>query len=229
VEPGMFGDYLKAEKVWKSVHQRRQAEGKIIGWDLFRRAYPFGEHTAYDYMTVTRFKSGKELEEANNMTWDYITKGMSAADLAIADNTEKTRKLVNSELFKMVYQASGEAGTTRFMKLTRLQTAPGKGAELVKHEKMMQPVFKEAAKMGKISRWTFGSIVYPTSPETGNYYRVIGTQNLEDMLQAESNNYLQAAFKKVYPTKDYEAMMKTIRDLITILDSDLWEIVDRTE
>ncbi|MBK9491535.1 MAG: hypothetical protein IPO07_24135 [Haliscomenobacter sp.] len=37
-------------------------------------------------MTVTRFKSGKELEEAGKMTWDYITKGMSKEDLGIADN-----------------------------------------------------------------------------------------------------------------------------------------------
>jgi hypothetical protein len=39
----------------------------------------------------------------------------------------------------------------------------------------------------------------------------------------------QAAFKKVYPVKDYQAMMKSILDTITILGSDLWEVVDDTK
>lgn len=78
-------------------------------------------------MTVTRFKSGKELEEAGKMTWDYITKGMSKEDLGIADNTEKTRNLVATSLYLMTESVSPEAD---FMKITHLQAASGKGAEL---------------------------------------------------------------------------------------------------
>lgn len=226
VMPGMWDDYLKAEQVWKAVHQRRKDEGKILGWTLYRSIYPSGTNAEYDYMTVTRFKSGKELEEAGKMTWDYITKGMSKEDLAIADNTEKTRNLVATRLYRMTESITPGAD---FMKITNLQAAPGKGAELAQHEKMMKPVFEAAAKMGSIASWTFGSIMYPYNPEVGNYYRIIGTNSLDDMLKAETNNYLELAFKKVYPTKDYAATMKAIRDIINIKSSELWVEVDATK
>jgi hypothetical protein len=39
VEPGQEEAYLKIEKLWKKVHQRRIAEGKIIAWTLSERMY----------------------------------------------------------------------------------------------------------------------------------------------------------------------------------------------
>jgi hypothetical protein len=226
VMSGMRDDYLKVEQVWKTVHQRRKDEGKILGWTLYRSIYPSGTNAEYDYMTTTRFKSGKELEDAGNMTWDYITKGMSKEDLAIADNTGKTRNLVATSLYYMTESASPGAS---FLKLTHLQSASGKGSELEKMEKMMKPVFEEAIKMGKIATWTFGDHMYPYSPETGNYYRVIGTNTLEDMLNADKSNYIEVAFKKVYPAKDYAATMKAFRDIIEIKSTELWVRVDSTK
>ena len=226
VMPGMRDDYLKAEQVWKAVHQRRKDEGKILGWTLYRSIYPSGTNAEYDYMTVTRFKSGKELEEAGKMTWDYITKGMSKEDLAVADNTGKTRNLVATRLYCMTESVTPGAD---FMKITNLQSFPGKGAELAQHEKMMKPVFEAATKMGSIASWTFGSIMYPYNPEVGNYYRIIGTNSLDDMLKAETSNYIEAAFKKVYPNKDYKATMDAIRGTMSIKSSELWVEVDATK
>lgn len=225
VEPGKYNDYLNVEKVWKAVHQRRKAEGKILDWALFERRFG-GTDSPYDFMTVTLYKSGKEMEEG--LTWDYITKGMNEADLAIANNTELTRKLVQTELYKWLAGAEGAVGP-KFIKLTHVQAAPGKQAEYQKLEKMMQPVFEEACKQDKIARWSFGAFLYPNRPSTGSFYRVIGTKTLEDMLNTESNGYIEAAFKKVYPTKDFQATMKSFRDIITILDTDIWERVDGTE
>jgi hypothetical protein len=52
---------------------------------------------------------------------------------------------------------------------------------------------------------------------------------MADMLTHESSGYLEKAFKKVYPTKDFAATMKSIRDLITLLDVELFERVDSTK
>ena len=193
---------------------------------MFPSPYPSGTNAEYDYMTVTRFKSGKELEEAGKMTWDYITKGMSKEDLGIADNTEKTRNLVATSLYLMTESISPEAD---FMKITHLQAASGKGAELEQHEKMMKPVFEAATKMGSIASWAFGRHLYPYSPEVGNYYRIIGTNSLDDMLKADTSNYIELSFKKVYPTKDYAATMKAIRETMSIKSSELWVEVDATK
>ena len=228
VEPDMGDDYLKVEKVAKKVHQRRVDEGKIIGWDLFRRVFN-GTNADYDYMVVTRFKNGKDLEEASKMSWEYITKGMSAADLALANNINKTRRMTSSSLSVMLNNAL----TTReshFIKLTQVKAASGKGSELEKMETMMKPVFEEAIKKGDISAWRFGRNLYPMKAGGANYYRVITTTTLDEMLKADNNavNYIETAFKKVYPNKDWATTNKSFSDIITILDMDLFESVDST-
>ena len=227
VEPGMEADYLKVEAVWKKVHERRVAEGKIIGWTLFRRVF-YGATAPADYMTVTRFKSGKDLEEAQTLNWDYITKGMSQADLAIANNTGKTRKMSSSMLDVMLNSAVS-GSKTRFVKMTQVLAAAGNGAELEKMETMMKPVFEEACKMGSISAWRFGRHLYPIRAGSANYYRVISTSTMDEMIKQDTGNYLETAFKKVNPTKDWADMTKSFRNIITIMDMDLWELVDETK
>jgi hypothetical protein len=227
VEPGMEEEYLKVEHLWKKVHQRRKDEGKILNWNLSRRSF-YGTNADYDYMTVTAFKSGKELEEAQNMTWEYITKGMSPEEIALANSTGKTRKMVSSSLSYQLLRSQSNA-ENRFIKITQVKAAAGKGVELEKAEAMMKPVFDEAGKMGAISGWRFGEHLYPRSAEGANYYRIESINTMADMLTHESSGYLEKAFKKVYPTKDFAATMKSIRDLITLLDVELFERVDSTK
>jgi hypothetical protein len=227
VEPGMDEEYLKVEQLWKKVHQRRKDEGKILNWNLSRRSF-YGTHADYDYMTVTAFKSGKELEEAQNMTWEYITKGMTADEIALANTTGKTRKMVSSSLSYQLLKSQSPA-ENRFIKITQAKAAPGKGAELEKAEALMKPVFDEAGKMGAISGWRFGRHLYPRSAESANYYRIESAATMDQMLTHESNGYLEKAFKKIYPAKDFAATMKSVRDMITLLDVELLERVDSTK
>lgn len=227
VEPGMEEEYLKVEQLWKKVHQRRKDEGKILNWNLSRRSF-YGTNADYDYMTVTAFKSGKELEEAQSMTWEYIIKGMTPEEIALANKTAQTRKMVSSSLSYQLLKSQSSA-ENRFIKIIQAKAAPGKGAELEKAEAMMKPVFDEAGKMGAISGWRFGRHLYPRSAEGANYYRIESTNTMADMLTHESSGYLEKAFKKVYPTKDFAATMKSVRDLITLLDVELLERVDSTK
>ena len=225
VEPGQEENYLKVEKLWKKVHQRRIAEGKIVAWTLSRRVF-YGTDASYDYVTTTVYKSGKEMDEAKGMNWDYITKGMTADEIALANTTEKTRKMVSSQLIYQLERVQPQGADNRYWKMTQVKAHAGKGAELAKHEKFMRPVFEEACKAGDISGWRFGSNLFPRTADGGNYYRAIVTKNMDDMLKAESNAYIAKAFKKVYPDKDWATYNKTISDIITTLDIELLEIVD---
>lgn len=223
VEPGMEADYLKAEQVWKKVHQRRMADGKILNWLLIHRLYPSGTNADYDYQTATFFKSGKELEEAKNMTWDYLTKGMSKEDLAIAENTTKTRKMVARALFMELER--GKPGG-RFVQYVHMKVANGKEEEVEKFAKMMNPVLAEANKMGNITSWVFGRHLYPQTADGENYYRIFITNSLDDILKNETNGYFMEAFKKVYPNKDFMATMNGVGMISKDLGTEIWEIID---
>jgi hypothetical protein len=228
VASGQEEEYIKVEKLWKKVHQRRIAEGKIIAWTISRRAF-YGSDALYDYVTTTVYKSGKEMDEAKSMNWEYITKGMTVDEITLINTTEKTRKMVSSQLVYQMERVQLQTTANIFWKITQVKALPGKGAELAKHEKMMKPVFEEACKSGDISGWRFGQNLFPRAAESANFYRVIVTKNMEDMLKAENGEYIAKAFKKVYPDKDWAVVNKTIADLITISDIELLVKVDAAE
>jgi len=227
VEPGMEEAYLKTEQLWKKVHQRRVDEGKIVSWSLTRRTFS-GTDAPYDYVLFTAYKSGKEMDEANSsMNWDYVTKGMTVEELVIANNTTKTRKLVSSQLLMGLNRVQPQQNN-RYMKITQVKAAPEKSDELEKMETMMKPVFEEACKKGNVTGWRFGKNLYPQATGAANYYRAVAAANMDDMLKIESGDFLAAAFKKVHPTKDWKATKKSFNDIITIMDSELLELVDLT-
>ena len=225
VNPGKESDYLKVEKVWKKIHQRRIKEGKISSWTLSKKVYG-GSYASYDYVTTTVFKSGKEMDEAASLNWDYITAGLSPEDLAIVNTTGDTRKMTSSQLIYQTQRVQAEGSIFKYWQITQVKAKQGFGAELEKYEAMMKPVFEEAAKSGQISGWRFGENLFPRRANEGNYYRVIITKNMEDLLNSEKNSYLSAAFKKVYPTKDWKVFSKAMNDIITTLDVDLLERID---
>lgn len=224
VMPGKGEDYLKIEALWKKVHQRRVTEGKIVAWQLLRKVAPHGADSPYDYMTITVFKNGKAIDDMNTMNWDYITKGMSVAEITLINDTELTRKLINSEWTRLLerVQPSG-----KYIQYTDLTAAVGKGDELEAMEKMMNPVFVELSTSGKIAGWRFGEKLY-SDHGVGGYYRVITTNSINDMLTWAENKSLENGFKKVYPNKDFDATMKSFRDIITLTKTELWEVVDTT-
>jgi hypothetical protein len=226
VLPGKEGDYLKVEQTWKKVHQRRKDEGKIINWTFYRRVLPSGSNATYDYATTTTFKSGAELEGAMGMTWEYIKEGLSKEETTIAEGTEKTRNIVDRRLNLLLERVEPQG---RYVKFTTLKVKPGMGAEQEKLERMMNPVFVEACKTGKIASWRFGRQLFPISEGGGNYYRGIGTKTMDDLVKNETNKYVEAAFKKVYPTKDYAVVSKSFRDMMTVVMVEIWEKVDTTQ
>ncbi len=225
VEPGMEVDYIKLEKTWKKVHNKRKQEKNILEWELYRRIFPSGTNAEYDYMTVTSFASGEKYRTGNAMTWDYIVQMMDQSDMGIMENTDSIRKIVNRcmDVTLEHTQANGP-----FLQITRLQVNPGQDEQLQNMEAMMKPVFTEAARMGKIASWRFGKRLYPLTPETGSYYRVISTNSLDDMFTLDSSGYLETAFKKVYPTKSFAATLASFQNMVTILDVELWEGMDKT-
>jgi len=225
VEPGKEADYIKLEQTWKKVHLQRKADGGIIDWGLYRRVFPSGTNVEYDYMTVTIFKNGQKYEQASSIPWDYIVKLMDQQDMMVMENTDKYRKLVSRSIDILLERVQPNGPN---IQITDVQPNPGQGGELVKMEKMMNPVFVEASRSGAIAGWGFGRYMFPVNEEQGSYYRIISTNTVNDMFEISTNSYLEKAFKKVYPSKNFDATMKSISSLITIKNTELWKEMDST-
>lgn len=70
VEPDHAGDYLSVEReLWKSLHQARADDGRILGWQLYVVRYPAGTGHAYQYVTVTLYDNLDDVETPKYMTY----------------------------------------------------------------------------------------------------------------------------------------------------------------
>ena len=62
VEPGMMDEYLKMLDSFKKAIQQRKDKGELRYWRVFRRTFPSGVNVKYDYISVTAFDTGEQLE-----------------------------------------------------------------------------------------------------------------------------------------------------------------------
>ena len=226
VLPGMEDDYLKAEQVWKKIHQGRKSRGEIMDWALFRCDYPGGTNAAYEYATVTNYKSAKEMDAAWN--WDAMTKGLTAAEIIIANDAEKTRNLIDRHLYSFLNGCDADCKPGKYVQLFGSKIKPGKGKDYEKFIKDGESFRAEAIKNGKIQAWSIWRRLYPNGPEMDDFTAVYNYNSLEAMLK-NSPFDLSDEFKKVNPTKNWDDFMKQFRELRDPLGSEMWVQVDGTE
>ncbi|MEO1448986.1 MAG: hypothetical protein AAFV07_05620, partial [Bacteroidota bacterium] len=99
VLPGQRDNYLAAEKIWRKIHQHRLEQGKIRFWYIFQVLSPGGTDTEYDYMVVTGYKNWDAIEELR-LNWRENMPEMTEDDIAVLQNTGKTRNLVKREIWR---------------------------------------------------------------------------------------------------------------------------------
>lgn len=83
VQQGHWGDYYAVEDFWSGIHQQRVADKSIVGWDMWALV-PSGTKQGPNYLTVTIFKSMKDMLNAVN-SWDV----MAYAKKAYPDKTDE--------------------------------------------------------------------------------------------------------------------------------------------
>ncbi len=228
VLPGMWDKYLEAEKVWKKIHQQSKAKGEIMDWFLFQCLYPGGTDAPYEFITVTYYKSGKELGAP--FVWAEKTKGLTPAEVEIADGAEKTRNLIDRHLYSFFNgcdQATCKPG--KYLQLFANKAKPGKTSGYEKFLEDGTAMRLEAIKSGKIQGWSIWKRVYPGSPDLETHTAVYAYESLDALLKNSAPVDFSAEMKKVKPGQTWEDFMKQMNELRDFAGSEMWEQVDSTQ
>jgi L-rhamnose mutarotase len=229
VVPGMGDEYVKTEAVWKKIHEMRKANGEILYWSLFRCAYPSGSENKYDYITVTGYKNGVALQAKENATVEAWTKGLTKEEIDIVMNTNKTRKLIATELdAKLVNIGDNPSANyvlSRFMKI-----APNNQVEYEKMIDMVKPVLAEAIKNGKAAGYEFFKTILPIAHNVPDYTGCFDFTNLNDALKNMGGfPDLEPEFKQILPNQNYAVWSKRLSEMRQIIGTELWKKVDGTQ
>ncbi len=227
VVPGKWDDYLEAEKVWKKIHQGRKQRGEIMDWFMFRCTYPNGTDAPYDYITVTH-QTARQLGAPWN--WDTMTKGLTAAEIATANDAEKNRNLIDLHL--SVFLNGCDQSTCKpgnYVQLFFNRSKPGKSKDYEKFLEDGNEMRQEAIKSGKIQAWSIWKRVYPGAPDLDTHTAVYAYESLEALLKNSAPVDFSAELKKVKPTQNFDDFMKQMNELRDFVGSEVWVKVDETQ
>jgi L-rhamnose mutarotase len=227
--PGMDDQYLKAEReVWKRIHQERIKLGLITSWSLYAVRMPSGTDRTYDYVTVTVVQGWKKLENPyGNLLASDVEKLLTKEQLAIANETGKLRNLTQSNVYYGVDFVAADPKATTFAKyqmINFMKVKDEKAEEYYNMEtKLVKPMHVEMMKTGGRSAWGLYSRVLGGEGQPFNYVTSDFYNKWEDMAAASD---FQKILAKVHPGMTAKAYEKKIFDARSMVNQELWELLD---
>jgi hypothetical protein len=227
VAPGNSVKYLQVEQdIWKPMQQERINQGIIVGWYLYAVEFS-GTDDAYNYVLITLYDDADKL--ANPWPQDMLGKvhpGKKTEE--IMKMTYDSRDHVKSELFYSIATAPEipMEQPAEYLQVNYMQVEPGNGSDYEQLEKeIWLPIHNESISSGRTTGWGLWSALFPRG--AGRPYQYITLNTFNEYSYIFELDF-SIPFKSIHPDKDYaEALAKTL-SLRTIIQTELWDLIDYT-
>ena len=155
---------------------------------------------------------------------------MTPEEITLAQNTEKTRKLVDRQIVTFKMGLDPNPKPSSWLTIRSVKTSPENNAEYEKALETLKPVLAESAKGGHLTGWSFWAHTFFNAASPWDYSSVSEYATLDDALKFTKTGLNTASeFKKVYPTQDYKAYSKRLLELRHLVSLELWQRVIGTE
>lgn len=227
VEAGKRDEYLKTMESVKNMLQMRKDKGEVRSWSFFKRTFPSGTSSEYDYITSTAFDNGAQMEALEKLTTSDMVNGLSHEDASRVENMADVVKIIRREVY--VFQTSLPEGKNgKYLRVGGIKVNTGMSKD---YEKMIQstiPVVAEGAKAGKLTNRTSWRRCFPIGSELNDYTVVTEYENMTAALNSVGSDF-KDEYMKIYPKTDYEAEVKKFNQMRTQMWSELWERVFSTK
>jgi len=225
VEPGMSDEFKKTMDVWKKLLQARKDKGEIRYWRLFKRSFPMGAGSAYDYIAISAFNDPATIETFDGYSLSDWAKGLPKEEAALIENSNKVRTLVDRSVLRFNSAiADGKPG--KYLQIISNELKPGRRMDYLKALEKTGTVAAEAMKAGKITNRSTWERVAPNSADLGDFVVVFDFATLADALVRLD---FSDQHRKLYPEDDQDAFWAGMREIRQTLSTEIWERIDGTK
>ncbi len=213
-------DYLATEKLWQRLHQKAIDAGICRGWYL-QRVEQGGRHS---FVTVRVYNSLDKI--ANPWPSELSSELYNDEEQAKMQQTEKTRELVQSELWQLE-AAAMKAGNTEqpgYIVVDYMKAKPGKLAAYYDLEsKVFKKVQQARVDAGQLQAWFFVSRMFPSGTDAEfDFLTVNEYADQESSRKDYDMKTIQAAL-----TEDEMNQAMTVQDSRSIVREEIWHPVMR--
>jgi hypothetical protein len=227
VLPGMQETFDKQYEVWKKILQKRQDTGEIMYWRLFKRSFPQGTSSDFDYISVTAIRDVNVIAKYDSMSLAENAKGLPKEEADLILTSDKVRSLVSRALFK--FKGSQPQGKeAKYLRVTGVEVLPGKNDDYLALLKQSIPVMSEAMKSGKMTDRQIYQRCFPNDPNLPDYGILVYYKSLSDAVSGLDYDFT-ADFKKVYPNQPYSTFQAGVKATRNMVSMQLWERVTGTK
>ncbi len=225
VKPENHVKYLEVEqKIWKPMHQERINQGIIESWTLYAVEFT-GSGNAYNYVAITTYSDPKNLENPWNAEIPAKVHGNMSLE-EIMERTNKARDYYKSELYYSVASVPEIPlkDPAPYIQVNYMNVAPGNNSEYEATEKdIWMPIHQESIRTGKTVGWGFWAALIPRG--AGRPYQYITVNTFSDYSYVFALDF-SVPFKGIHPDKDYSEMLERTREVRTIVQTELWDLID---
>jgi hypothetical protein len=168
VDESQMQAYWETEQFWSGLHQQRANAGEIIGWDLWS-LQPSGEDQDYQFMTVTLYKSFKDMIAGDTDFEAHLKAAypdMSEEDLMKKfDNTPASRDLARRLYLEEIdfTEADFDMPLGTYATLALMMELDDDYEKI--ESEVFKPLHAAAIAAGKMGSWGLLRVLFPAGSD----------------------------------------------------------------
>jgi len=225
VKPGMWDKYLECEKAWKTIHQNRKAQGKIMAWHVEEVVYPSGANAEYDVLTVVFVDNWDAIGHLWD-NWEAEQKALPANIKPLIESTEQYRDRVKSEIWRTADYISKPNSKANYVVENFFKVPPGGWDDYMEMEtRFVKPVHQKNIDLGNRLGWALTVMVMPRGQ--GQPYNC-STVDLYDKWE-DMDNDESKAWETLYPGMSDAHIGKRIESTRALVRSEIRQVVMGTD
>lgn len=223
-----YMEYMR--NTWLPVYQQQVKAGNIHSWRLYRVFTPGGADGKYNFITVTSASGLEDYEAMRPRETLAMNKNSKGAISKIMEEANGIRTIMYTELWKAMNSMlpEGEAPhQAKYMMVDYMMVAPGKEYDYqMLEDEIAKPLHQERSSQGTMAGWELFSII---TPGGSNYGYNFATGNYFNELKDIEFGFTEDVIQSAMPGTDIPELFDTIFSTRTLVQSQVWELVESTE
>ena len=222
-----FINHMRAD--WMPYHQKRAESGDIDSWSLYRVKFPGGAKSEYNFVAMTAASGLEKFEESGSR--ELLSKMADSRKVnAITQKTNNLSTVMFSEVWKVVNKIAVEEkapNPSRFLMMDFMKVVPGKESEYqLLEDELAKPIHEERVITERMQGWEVYSLISPGGTEYGYNF---ATGNFFNSLENVEFGFTEEVIESALPGTDIPEMFDTIFSTRSLVRSEVWELVVRTD
>lgn len=223
-----YMEYMR--NTWMPLYQQQVKAGNIDSWSLYRVFIPGGASGEYNFVTITSASGMEQYESMRPRDILALDKNSQQEISKMMEEANSLRTHMYTEIWKAQNKMQPDSTSphpAKYLMIDYMMVAPGREYDYqMLEDEIAKPLHEERKSQGIMAGWEVYSLL---TPGGNNYGYNFATGNFFEELEHIEYGFTEDLIKSAKPSTDIPELFETINSTRTLVNSQIWELVERTE